>query len=236
MAAVPRPLRTPQSSRRHLRARVRHPLPPRARLHPLPHALARPRPETAPHRNPRQPHRPHHRSRARRMARRGRGPEDQPGRSRGQAHPGPSAIQHHRGPRHTLRPHAIKQPETDDKNNPPSSENRTRSARRSRRVRPGATPTAPAWRAAGRREQRSAARPVRGTCELPVGAGCLRWGGGYSGVRPDHWPALLCNGTGTKAIRRARTRRCLCRRVQDCPVKNALAEQTMQDCICSQAS
>ncbi len=46
-AGVPRPLRAPQGLHRHLRPRVRHPLHPRTRLHPLPDALARPRP-TAP--------------------------------------------------------------------------------------------------------------------------------------------------------------------------------------------
>ena len=44
---------------RALRPGVRHPLHPRARLHPLPHALARPRPAAPHRRDPRQPHRPH---------------------------------------------------------------------------------------------------------------------------------------------------------------------------------
>ena len=44
MAGVPRPLPAAQGLHRNLRPGVRHPLHPRARLHPLPDALARPRP------------------------------------------------------------------------------------------------------------------------------------------------------------------------------------------------
>ena len=104
MAAVPRPLRTPQGRHRNLRARVRDPLPPRARLHPLPHALARPRPEAAPHRDPRQPHRPHRRSRTRRLARRNGRPQDQPRRRRGQTHPDHPPAQPCGRPRHPVHP------------------------------------------------------------------------------------------------------------------------------------
>ena len=43
MARVPGALREPQSRARHLRSTLRHPLPARARLHPLPHAPPRPR-------------------------------------------------------------------------------------------------------------------------------------------------------------------------------------------------
>ena len=71
-------LRAPQSRHRHLRPGIRHSLHPRAQLPAMLDALARPRP-AAPHcRDPRQPRRPHHRGRTRRLARRSRGPENQP--------------------------------------------------------------------------------------------------------------------------------------------------------------
>jgi hypothetical protein len=72
------PVRTPQSLHRNLRTRVRVGLHPRARLPPMPAALARSRPTTPIGRDPRQPPSTHRRSRTRRLARRSRRTPGQP--------------------------------------------------------------------------------------------------------------------------------------------------------------
>ncbi|MGX1564656.1 hypothetical protein [Streptomyces sp. NPDC055506] len=81
---LPRPLRTTQALRRHLRPRLRHLLYSRTRLHSLLHAPPRPCPTRPPDGDPRQPSRSDHRSRTRRMAGRDRRTRDQPHRSPGE--------------------------------------------------------------------------------------------------------------------------------------------------------
>ena len=87
MGGVPRSLRAAQGLDRHLRPGLLDALHPRARLRPLPDALARPGAEEPPRRDPRQPHRAHHRSRTRRLARRNRRTPDQLGRRSRKAQP-----------------------------------------------------------------------------------------------------------------------------------------------------
>lgn len=87
MGRLPRPLRTPQTLRRHLRPRLRNRLHPRTRLRPLLTPAPRPRSARPTGGDPRQPPRPHHRGRARRLARRDRRTSGQPRRRRGKTRP-----------------------------------------------------------------------------------------------------------------------------------------------------
>ena len=87
VAGVPRPLRAAHGFHRHLRPRVRYPLPARTRLHLLPGAAPGPPPAPPARRDPRQPARPHRRGRTGRLARRGRRAAGQPRRRPGQALP-----------------------------------------------------------------------------------------------------------------------------------------------------
>src|SRR5450759_2528077 len=87
VAGVPRPLRAAPGLHRHLRPRVRHPLPARTRLHLLPGAAPGPPPAPPARRDPRQPARPHRQGRTGRLARRGRRAAGQPRRRPGQALP-----------------------------------------------------------------------------------------------------------------------------------------------------
>src|SRR5450759_1470560 len=87
MGRVPRPLRRPQDRARHLRTRVRHQLPARTRLRPLPDDAPRPRPTIPARRDHRKPERTPRRSPRTRLARRRPRTHHQHRRSRAEAHP-----------------------------------------------------------------------------------------------------------------------------------------------------
>ncbi|MEU9444521.1 hypothetical protein AB0D42_27290 [Streptomyces sp. NPDC048304] len=82
VGGLPWSLRAPQTLRRHLRPCLRHRLHPRTRLRPVLPSAARPGPAQPTRGDPRQPPGPNRRGRARRLARRERGPPRQPGRGR----------------------------------------------------------------------------------------------------------------------------------------------------------
>src|SRR5664279_4691876 len=87
MGRVPRPLRRPQDRARHLRTRLRHRLPARTRLRPLPDDAPRPRPTIPARRDHRKPERTPRRSPRTRLARRRPRTHHQHRRSRAEAHP-----------------------------------------------------------------------------------------------------------------------------------------------------
>src|SRR5664279_386211 len=87
MGRVPRPLRRPQDRARHLRTRLRHQLPARTRLRPLPDDAPRPRPTIPARRDHRKPERTPRRSPRTRLARRRPRTHHLHRRSRAEAHP-----------------------------------------------------------------------------------------------------------------------------------------------------
>ena len=101
MGGVPRPLPTPPSSPGRLRPSLRHQLRPRAQLPAVQPPSTRSNPASAHHRDPRKPTGPHHRGRARRLARRSRGPQSQPRRRGAETRPARPAVppDRHRQPR-----------------------------------------------------------------------------------------------------------------------------------------
>lgn len=102
VAGLPGPLRAAEGHVGRLRPRLRHPVRPRVRLHPLPRPATRPRGDAPAGGDPRQPARPAPGGQGTGLARRGRGDRGQPRRRRAETrcHARPRSPAHHRPPRH----------------------------------------------------------------------------------------------------------------------------------------